>query len=291
MSNSKNSQDLLNRSDSVSSTDSDDFDFVTQLTRSLLANEDNVEDIAMDMQHLFNKENVINLLRNLLNKNMSPKTESNERNEFEINESKASLCMNESSNNSDTSFVEGLPTNLIVTSVTSEVFSNNEVRSQFENLFLEIDETCKFCHLRIFKRCTIQFSNPIAAILARIQLNNKTFCGESLKMFLSNPIKLKNSRQFLEAPKNEKSFLISPPSSPPVGWVQIVEDPPVVNLELLATLSTKLNPLEPCELIKSNNEMPGIVIHPCADSQEFFENNTNATRKFMPTRRPAYDFN
>ena len=37
--------------------------------------------------------------------------------------------------------------------------------------------------------------------------------------------------------------------------------------------------------------MPGIIIHPCADSQEFFEENKNVQRKFMPTRRPANEFN
>lgn len=290
----------MQRSDSVSSIDSnDDLDLLNQLTKTFLASNNDKETQEDDMQYLLNKENVLDLLKNLLVK-MNSKTESeldeSLDNEFEINEEKNVLKLNESLQNNNNVYnndflTDGLPINLIVTSVHQDVFVNNEIRTKFEKIFLEIDAKCKFSHFRIFKRCTIQFSNPIAAILARIQYDNEIFHGENLKMFLSNPIKSKNSRQFLEAPKNEKTFLISPPSSPPVGWVQVLEDPPIVNLELLATLSTRLNPHEPCELIKSNEGMPGIIIHPCDDSEEFFENNSNATRKFMPTKRPAFDIN
>lgn len=283
-----------NRSDSLSSSDSeDDIDLI----KAFLNQQDFTDSMTDELQELIHKENIIRLLKDLLNNsNQSTKQINSEKIKpkseiIEINQEKVSLNLNGPlDTDPKSSLVSGLPTNLIITSVTDEVFSANEVRTRFERLFLELDADCKFCHFRIFKRCTVQFTNPIAAILARIQYNDEMFMGETLRMFLSNPIKLKNSRQFLEAPKNEKTFLISPPASPPVGWTQILEDPPVVNLELLATLSTKLNPLEPCELIKSNNDMPGIIIHPCAESQEFFDNNTNVTRKFMPTRRPANDF-
>lgn len=300
------SRKSMNHSDSVSSTDSsDDLELVAQLTRTFLSDSEFTDEIVQELSQL-NKENVIRLLSNLLESSKAKKTDASEElntsKDFEINNQKTSLSLTDALRVSqddtgsvmgslDSSAFDGLPTNLIITSVAEEVFSSNEARAEFEQLFLEIDSDCKFCHLRIFNRCTIQFSNPIAAILARVQFNEQMFLGESLKMFLSNPIKIKNSRQFLEAPKNEKTFLISPPSSPPVGWEQVLEDPPVVNLELLAALSTKLNPFEPCEIVKSNENMPGIIIHPCTDSNEFFDNNNNATRKFMPTRRPANDIN
>lgn len=288
-----NNDNMNNRSDSISSTDSEDDN---DLIKAFLNQQDFDDSMTDELQQLIDKENIIKFLKELLKDSQSHKQnriQQKSTNElFEINQQKSSLNLDESlDTDPKPDLLNGLPTNLIVTSVTDEVFCNNEARTKFEKLFLDLDDKCKFCHFRIFKRCTVQFSDPIAAILARIQYNNQIFLGENLKMFLSNPIKLKNSRQYLEAPKNEKTFLISPPSSPPVGWTQVIEDPPVVNLELLATLSTKLNPLEPCELIKSNNDMPGIIIHPCADSQEFFETNDNMKRKFMPTRRPANDFN
>jgi hypothetical protein len=136
---------------------------------------------------------------------------------------------------------DDLPKNLIVTSLPSELFSNLDIKSKFERMFTEIDESCKFFYFRIFKRCMIQFENPISAILARFELDDKLFLNDSLRIFLTKPIKLKNTRPFLEPPQNEKTFLISPPSSPPVGWQQELEDPPVINFDLLAALS-KINP-------------------------------------------------
>ena len=45
---------------------------------------------------------------------------------------------------------------------------------------------------------------------------------------------------------------------------------------------------EPCELIKSTNSFPGIVVHPCADVADQTDHHGN--RKYIPTKRPAYDF-
>ncbi|CAF0951500.1 unnamed protein product [Brachionus calyciflorus] len=183
-----------------------------------------------------------------------------------------------------------LPKNIIVAQLPNELFASLDVKSEFERLFLSLESNCKFFYFRIFKRCLIQFEHPINAILARFELDDYLFLNDKLRIFLTKPITLKNSRPFLELPKNDKTFLISPPSSPPVGWEQTHEDPPIINYDLLAALS-KLNPNEPCELIKSTNSFPGIVVHPCADSSlDQTETIGYGERKFMPTRRPAYDF-
>ncbi|RNA29015.1 calcipressin-1 isoform X1, partial [Brachionus plicatilis] len=182
-----------------------------------------------------------------------------------------------------------LPRNIIVAQLPKELFANLDIKSKFERLFIDLEPECKFFYFRIFKRCLIQFEDPLNAILARFELDDFIFLSDRLRIFLTKPIRLKNSRPFLEPPKNDKTFLISPPSSPPIGWEQTHEDPPVVNYDLLAALS-KLNPDEPCELIKSSESFPGIVVHPCGDMDDPTSNIGYGSKKFIPTKRPAYDF-
>lgn len=187
---------------------------------------------------------------------------------------------------------DALPSNLIVTGLPGELFSSPELKREFEALFTRFDSACRFGYFRLLKRCSVQFDEPIVAVLVRLELDRIDFAGAQLKMYLNKPIKLKNTRAFLEPPKNDKGFLISPPSSPPVGWESQLEDPPVVNLDLLVALS-KLEPHEPCELVKSNHAQntPCIIVHPCPDiylgdmTPEEVRN-----MKVIPTRRPPDQF-
>ncbi|CAH8541493.1 unnamed protein product [Schistosoma turkestanicum] len=72
------------------------------------------------------------------------------------------------------------------------------------------------------------------------------------------------SMKHLAPPKPSRLFLLSPPSSPPVGWEPKPECEPVINYELLQALAS-LAPgeafeLHPCDQVKHH---PSIVVTPC----------------------------
>ena len=111
----------------------------------------------------------------------------------------------------------------------------------------------------------------------------------------------------LQPPKNQKNYLISPPSSPPKGWQPVLEEAPAINLDLLAALE-KLNTGklaikprnmsdsaitgariedEPLEVIKSTSDnIPSITVETCPNQ----EDGDQRERKFIPKKTLAYEF-
>lgn len=64
----------------------------------------------------------------------------------------------------------------------------------------------------------------------------------------------------MQPPAPYKQFLISPPASPPAGWIPHEEGEPIVNHDLLAALAN-LMPGESHELHPQSTDQPGIIIH------------------------------
>lgn len=185
-------------SSSISSMTSNqsDIETILELVEALDLNPELFKaDLYNSKTHL-TKDYIVKYLKNYLETQKSKLDENeisqddddddnNNNKTIKLNELKTALLLEEPESESFKLICqdEQLPRNLLVTSMKNEVFTNMEIKLQFEKLFN--DFKCKFCYLSSFKRCYIQFDNPIAAILARIQLHDELFLNESLKIFLN----------------------------------------------------------------------------------------------------------
>nr|SVE75445.1 EOG090X0FJX [Daphnia dolichocephala] len=160
---------------------------------------------------------------------------------------------------------EQQPTSLIVTNLPTELFFQQELKTELEALFRTFDESARFHYLRSFRRARVDFSSHGIATKARIHLHHTPFGDSIMNCFFGQPpLVNKNSQQFLQIPPPVRQFLISPPASPPVGWAPAPESGPVVNFDLLSAIAS-LGPGDKHELLPATDNQPGIVVHICAD--------------------------
>ncbi|TSU37073.1 Calcipressin-2 [Bagarius yarrelli] len=137
---------------------------------------------------------------------------------------------------------------LIACDVDAEVFTSDKMQERFESLFRIYDDQITFQMFKSFRRVRISFSTPEAAARARIELHESEFNGSKLTLYFAQ---VQNTgedvdKAYLAPPQPVKQFLISPPSSPPVG----------------------------------------VVVHVCESETEEEENEARPKMKIVQTRRP-----
>jgi hypothetical protein len=93
-------------------------------------------------------------------------------------------------------------------------------------------------------------------------MNGKEFHNKKLQ--ISYSLENYSSLKYLKPPKQERIYMQSPPTTPPIGWVTKREELPDINFDLFLALS-KLQPNEPIEILPKQNHLPAIIIHPCSD--------------------------
>ncbi|XP_069357778.1 protein sarah [Maniola hyperantus] len=179
--------------------------------------------------------------------------------------------------------LDDLPKSVIVTNIHSDVFGDEKLKKELEDLFRTFSDNITFQWLRSFRRLRVNYHSPLAAANARVQLHQYHFYNRPINCYFAQPvtpISLKN----LRPPPPVKQFLISPPASPPIGWEPREEGEPLVNHDLLAAIAS-LAPGASHELHAPTPTQPAIVVHTALSTE------TNAPKISCPiqhTRCPEY---
>ncbi|CAK9295171.1 unnamed protein product [Gordionus sp. m RMFG-2023] len=161
----------------------------------------------------------------------------------------------------------GLPSNIIITNVSNNVFTDHNVKAKFEKLFEEGSHVKNVIYLPSFKRVRVDFDSPKSATYFRIVLNEIRFEENIMKaFFIQDPLQI-STETHLKIPPPFRNFLISPPCSPPEGWEQAPEARPVLNYDLISALA-QLTPGESHELHPETHKTPKIIVHIAKDEND-----------------------
>lgn len=159
---------------------------------------------------------------------------------------------------------------LIVTKVNDSVFEDEQSQAEFEAVFRVYDDTASFHYLKSFRRARIVFDSQKAAKSAKINLHRTDVCGHVVYCYFSHVPTVSEAKYnlHLQPPVPPRNFLISPPTSPPVGWESALEHEPIVNYDLLTALAG-LTPGEAHEFEAASEKHPAIVVHVCEDPEGY----------------------
>ncbi|CAG8787879.1 4060_t:CDS:2, partial [Cetraspora pellucida] len=116
---------------------------------------------------------------------------------------------------------------LIITNVNQATFlpeNLEKLKSQLE----QCGTIYKFVPTKSFNRIFVTFYKTTDAKNAKELFDKSTFLEKTIRVYFGQHISIyeTDKARHLNVPELEKNWLISPPGSPPVGWIQSREDHP-----------------------------------------------------------------
>jgi len=115
---------------------------------------------------------------------------------------------------------------LLITNLNNkEVFLPQNLES-IRTLIDSCSKIHSFAPLRSFRRIIAVFYDVESAIAIREALDGQKIMGCETKIYYGEPTPIELPDQHLQAPHSDKLFFISPPPSPPHGWMVREEEPP-----------------------------------------------------------------
>ncbi|KAH7731204.1 Protein RCN-1 [Aphelenchoides avenae] len=162
---------------------------------------------------------------------------------------------------------DDLPTSIIIRDVPEELYTDPVLKQNFSDMFKQIEPSVRIDYLKGFRRVRAVFAEPEHATAAKLLIEHHNFNGKKMKAFFAQNIKLtkrayQDEEGHLMLPPLEKQFLISPPTSPPVGWTQVTEMPPVVcDFDLMARLAAYTVD-DKYEVHSGDEQQPSIIVTP-----------------------------
>ena len=80
---------------------------------------------------------------------------------------------------------EDLPTAIIIKNVPLELFNDDAIKSNFADLFYQLESDAHIDYLKSFQRVRVVFHAPEHATAARLLVEHHSFCGQTMQAFFA----------------------------------------------------------------------------------------------------------
>jgi hypothetical protein len=118
---------------------------------------------------------------------------------------------------------------LCLVPIPSTILTLQEKQDEFRRQLLTFGDVKEMIYLPSFQRVLVDYGDDESVMKAKTSINGQTIFDDKIGAYLVEKKVVDDQQRFLNVPKTEHLFLISPPVSPPVGWEQSVEGHPSSN--------------------------------------------------------------